>query len=450
MRYSKFIEKVALQKVCGKAGRKWFLVAAVAFVAVEGSLLAAIIHRRTIAENNLAAERHLAVEEAKTIAAQREVRTVKELPSRTTFGEFLTQQGLAAGTVQELVQETRPVYNLARVRAGNQVTLINSGTGKLVEVGYETDQDHMLWIKNDPRGFRASITQIPYSLDVAGVAGTVHSSLFEAVENAGENDILALKIADIFGWDIDFNTDTQNGDRFEVLVEKKTLNGKFAGYGRVMAAEYDNAGHHYQAVLFHEPSGQPAYYAPDGKAVKKAFLRSPLRFAAPITSRFSYHRFHPILKRYRPHLGIDYGAPVGSRVQAVADGRVDFAGWQGGGGKEVRLHHAHGYETYYLHLSRILVHRGQRVHQGQVIALTGATGLATGPHLDFRIAQDGRFRNFLALKLPPARSVDRDEWPAFQKVRERLLDKLASLRTRTGSVQQATLRPQPSTGAAGR
>jgi len=450
MRYGKFSEMMSLERIRELHWRKWLAVAALAFLAVEGSLLANIIHQRNLAEESLTREKRLAVKEVKIIAARREIHTTKELPSRTTFSEFLEQQGLQAGAVQELVQETRPVYNLAQVRAGNQVTLVTSGTGKLMEIGYEIDLDHMLWIKKEPNGFHPGVTKVPYAVDIAGVGGTVHNSLFGAVEDAGENDQLALNMADIFGWDIDFNTDTQAGDKFEVVVEKKILNGKFVGYGRILAAEYDNAGHDYQAVLFREPSGQPAYYAPSGKAVKKAFLRSPLRFAAPITSRFSYHRFHPILKRYRPHLGIDYGAPVGSKVQAVADGRVDFAGWQGEGGKEVRLRHARGYETYYLHLSRILVHRGQHVNQGQVIALTGATGLATGPHLDFRIAEDGSFRNFLALKLPPARSVDRQDWPAFQKVREHMLDKLASLRAHSDGVQQATLQPQPSAGASGR
>ena len=439
-----------LERIRRRRLSKWLAVATIAFAAMEGSLLIAIIHRRNLAGESLATEESLAVKAAKTIAAHREIYTAKELPSRTTFSEFLAQQGLQAAAIQELVQDTRPVYNLAQVRAGNQVTFVTSGTGDLKEVGYETDLDHMLWIKKGSDGFHASLTKIAYSLDVTGVGGIVHSSLFEAVEDAGEQDQLALNIADIFGWDIDFNTDTQGGDKFEILVEKKTLNGKFAGYGRILAAEYDNSGHRFQALLFHEPSGESVYYTPSGKALKKAFLKSPLRFAAPITSRFSYHRYHPILKRYCPHLGIDYGAPVGSKVQAVADGRVDSAGWAGGGGKEIRLHHARGYETYYLHLSRILVHRGQRVHQGQVIALTGATGLATGPHLDFRIAQDGKFRNFLGLKLPPARSVDPKEWAAFEKARRNALSKLASLREHTGGVEQATLRPQPSATAAGR
>jgi murein DD-endopeptidase MepM/ murein hydrolase activator NlpD len=347
-----------------------------------------------------------------------------------------------------MVEDIRPVYNLAKVRAGNQVTLISSEQDGLKEIGYEIDQEHVLWIRKQSPGFDASITVIPFVTRVAHLAGTVHSSLFNAVEDQGEQDQLTLNFADIFAWDFDFNTDTQDGDSFEVIVEKKFLNGQFATYGKILAAEYDSGKQSYKAVLFRDPSGDPAYYAPDGKAVKKAFLRSPLRFAAPITSRFSYHRFHPILKHYRPHLGIDYGVPVGTKVQAVGAGTVVFAGWDGGGGREVKIRHAMGYETFYLHLSRILVRPGQRVQQGQTIALSGRSGLATGPHLDFRIEQHGKFRNFLALKLPPARSVSRQDWPEFAKVRDQMIQELATLRGHKEGLEQAALHtPGPSKAA---
>ncbi|MGH7967749.1 MAG: peptidoglycan DD-metalloendopeptidase family protein, partial [Limisphaerales bacterium] len=349
--------------------RKRLIIIAAAVIAIEGSALAYVIHRRYVAENSLARQEALAAKESKVIAATREVPVVKDLPPRTTFSDFLSDFGLNAATIQKMVQDTRPVYNLAMVRAGHQVTLVTSLQGGLKEIGYEIDPEHMLWIKNQPTGFGASVTKIPFATKVSAVSGTVHSSLFNAVEDQGEQDQLALNFADIFAWDFDFNTDTQNGDQFKVVVEKKFQNGQLEGYGKILAAEYDSGGQHYQALLFRNPDGEPAYYAPDGKAVKKAFLRSPLRFAAPITSRFSYHRFHPILKRYLPHLGIDYGVPVGSQVQTVGDGTVIFAGWDRGGGREVKVRHAMGYETFYLHLSRFLVHPGQHVHQGQTIAL---------------------------------------------------------------------------------
>jgi murein DD-endopeptidase MepM/ murein hydrolase activator NlpD len=203
-------------------------------------------------------------------------------------------------------------------------------------------------------------------------------------------------------------------------VEKKEYaDGSDPSYGRILAAEYNNAGHLYQAVLFHDSFGKPAYYSAKGQSLQKLFLRSPLRFAAHISSHFSLHRFHPILKIVRPHLGTDYAAPTGTPVQSIANGRVVFAGRKGGDGNLVQLAHSRGYQTYYMHLSRILVHRGQTVRQGQTIGLVGATGLATGPHLDFRLRQSGRFVDFEHLRLPPAQPVARADLAEFAAVRDR-------------------------------
>jgi murein DD-endopeptidase MepM/ murein hydrolase activator NlpD len=248
-----------------------------------------------------------------------------------------------------------------------------------------------------------------------------------------------MEIADIFGWDVDFSTDTQAGDTFEVVVEQKILHGERWGYGRILAAQYNNGGTLHQAVLFRDPAGKPAYYSPSGKSLQKAFLRSPLKFAAPVTSGFSNKRFHPILKRYRAHHGVDYGVPVGSAVQAVGDGRVVAAGWKGQGGNEVHLRHARGFDTYYLHLSKILVKPGQQVRQGELIARSGKTGLATGPHLDFRVKRNGKFLNFLTLRLPPAESVAPKDMAEFAALRTHLVDQLASLHDQTaGKVEQAS------------
>jgi murein DD-endopeptidase MepM/ murein hydrolase activator NlpD len=174
-------------------------------------------------------------------------------------------------------------------------------------------------------------------------------------------------------------------------------------------------------VLFHDASGAPAYFTPEGKSMKKAFLHSPLKFAAAITSHFSEHRFHPILKEYRPHLGIDYAAPTGTPVQTTGDGRVIFAGPKGGAGNLVQIQHTNGYTTYYMHLSRVLVRQGQRVQQGQSIGLVGMTGLATGPHLDFRIQRQGQFLNFERLPLPPSDPVAKRDWNEFASLRDRAI-----------------------------
>jgi murein DD-endopeptidase MepM/ murein hydrolase activator NlpD len=235
-----------------------------------------------------------------------------------------------------------------------------------------------------------------------------------------------LRLAQIFAYDLDFYTDPRKGDSFQIVIEKKRYRtGETASYGSILAAEYDNAGKKYQALLFHDDQGHAAYYAADGKSLQKSFLRSPLKFAAPVTSHFSKARFHPILKTYRPHLGTDYGAPIGTPVQTIGSGRVEFAGNKGGDGNMVKIAHSQGYETMYLHLSRILVRVGEHVEIGKIIGLVGMTGLATGPHLDFRISQKGQFLNFERLGLPPSEPVSKKAWAEFAAIREEWLPVLA-------------------------
>jgi murein DD-endopeptidase MepM/ murein hydrolase activator NlpD len=210
-----------------------------------------------------------------------------------------------------------------------------------------------------------------------------------------------------------------------------------------MAAEYNNAGQPYQAVLFHDETGSPAYYSADGNSLQKAFLRSPLKFAARVSSHFSRSRLHPVLRQHRPHLGVDYAAPTGTPVQAIGAGRVTFAAAQGGNGKMVKIQHSNGYQTMYLHLSRILVNGGQRVGAGDVIGLVGMTGLATGPHLDFRILERGVYRNFETLRksLPPAEPVRESDRDEFFAVRNRAFGLLEDATLARASQEPAAVAP---------
>ena len=336
------------------------------------------------------------------------------------FAASLAEMGVPAGGIGGILAAARPVFDFRRLRAGNDLWVGRSVLGELRAVRYRMDPERELWVEPADAGFHAEVRTIPTTVDEAGVAGRVGDSLFDAVTAAGERPELALAVADIFAWDIDFNTETQPGDTFRLVVEKRRYkDGQLAAYGRILLAEYKGAGHGYRAVLFHDAQGHAAYYGPEGKALKKAFLRSPLPFAAPVTSHFSYSRFHPILKIYRPHLGTDYGAPEGTPVQTIGNGHVTFAGPKGGEGNMVQIRHTNGYETMYMHLSRILVRNGQQVAQGQRIGLVGHTGLATGPHLDFRIKQNGEFRNFESLKLPPAEPVARAQMATFIAERDR-------------------------------
>lgn len=383
---------------------------------------------RHSAEKRYASEGYSAREEARRIQEQLTLFTERVVPAGLPFATLLQGLGINPLTAARLAASAQPVFDLRHLRAGNRLAVGRSVLGDLRAVRYWIDTDRVLYISPRGDGFHSEIETIPTQTEAVGVTGEISDSLFESVLAAGEKPELAIRLADIFGWDLDFYTDPRPGDTFRVVVEKRKLaTGKTISYGRILAAEYNNAGRAFRAVLFHDPSGNPAYYAPDGKSMKKAFLHSPLKFAAPITSHFSAHRFHPILKEYRPHLGIDYAAPTGTPVQAIGDGRVSFAGPKGGAGNLVEIQHSNGYVTYYMHLSRILVRSGQRVEQGQRIGLVGMTGLATGPHLDFRIQRRGQFLNFQRLPLPPSDPVAKRDWNEFAAVRDHVLAQMPSL-----------------------
>ncbi len=388
--------------------------------ALAAGTLAASFHARLSAERLEAEETALAREEAARIRNEVIRFTERAVPAHLPFHTFLEGFGIDAGAAARLIAAAQPVLNLRQLRAGNRLAVGRSVLGELRAVRYNVDADHRLWIAPKDGEFHAEIQKIPSATEAAGVAGEIYGSLFEGVTRAGETPELAMRLADIFGYDLDFYTDPRPGDTFRVVVEKKKLaSGELAAYGRILAAEYNNNGRAYRAVLFHDPAGHEAYYTAEGKSLKKAFLHSPLKFAAPVSSHFNMHRFHPILKAYRPHLGTDYAAPTGTPVQSVGEGRVVFAGRKGGSGNLIEIKHTNGYETYYMHLSRLLVRSGQRIEQGQRIGLVGMTGLATGPHLDFRIQRNGTFLNFERLPLPAADPISRRDWAEFAAARDR-------------------------------
>jgi len=380
------------------------------------------ILRRWATESEFQSQVELSRMEGDRIRAKVVLARAKTMPRGENFAGALQQFGLSAAEVNDATAAAQRAYNLRQLRAGNAITVGRSVEGTLREIDYKIDADRTLHIVPQSQGFSAEVKAIPTHTEVAVVSGRLEDSLFNAVEDAGESAEVAMRMAQIFGYDLDFYTDPRRGDTFRVVLEKKKYDhGETAGYGRILAAEYVNGSRKYQAVLFHDPSGRPAYYTADGKSLQKAFLRSPLKFGAPVTSHFSKARFHPILKTYRPHLGTDYGAPIGTPVQTIGSGRVVFAGRKGGDGNMVHVAHSNGYETYYLHLSRIFVRAGDRVDIGKTIGLVGMTGLATGPHLDFRISQKGQFRNFETLGLPPSDPVNKKDLAEFAAVREKWL-----------------------------
>jgi murein DD-endopeptidase MepM/ murein hydrolase activator NlpD len=315
-------------------------------------------------------------------------------------GETVTQVfqklGLAGAEARQATDTLAEHLNLRKIRAGNrysaffnpdqslasfEITLAGSGRFEMTRAGAAWEAD---W-----QPFERTVA-------VRSVRGTVDGAFESSIRRAGGPSGLAYRLADIMQWDLDFARDLQRGDRFEVLYEEIQLDGQFHTIGNVLALSYEGKERSHEAYRYGEDG---IYYDAEGRPLKKRFLRSPLRYSR-VTSNFSTRRFHPVLKIYRPHYGVDYGAPVGTPVQVTANGVVTFAGWDRGGGNVVKVRHGDDYETAYLHLSRFGkgIRRGARVRQGDIIAFTGATGLASGPHLDYRVKHRDRWIDPLSLK----------------------------------------------------
>jgi murein DD-endopeptidase MepM/ murein hydrolase activator NlpD len=362
-----------------------------------------------------------------------------KVPANATLSTLLRSQDLPDRAVVGIIRSTKQVFDPRQLMPDHDYRIARALDGQLRNFEYQIDNDRVLRVAyhpdaaDDGDAFDATIVSLPKRRVSAVATGRIdqdNPSLFEAVDAAGESTDLAMSLADVFGGVIDFNTDLQPGDRFEVAFEKDMRDGKPIGYGPIAAAEFDNDGRHLVAIRFTPKGGTPGYYDQDGRSLKRFFLKSPLKFEPHprITSAFSRHRYHPILHAYRAHLGVDYHAPMGSPVVAVASGVVLSAGWSGESGRMVHLRHSNGYETYYLHLSAIApgLRPGARVGQGDVIGRVGESGLATGPHLDFRVRRHGAFENPVLVfrSLPPGDPISAASMAAFEAVRDRDLARL--------------------------
>jgi murein DD-endopeptidase MepM/ murein hydrolase activator NlpD len=375
------------------------------------------------------------LEEAKAdIALARDTTVVlAKVASGTTLASILRAQNVVAADITELVLRAGAVFDLRKVRKDQPYRLEKTPQGTVRRLEYEIDGDRFLRVLRTPGDvLEADVLPIPKTRHVEIVRGQIdreHPSLVAAMDAAGETIDLTLALADIFGGEIDFSTELQRGDRFQLTVEKQFRDGgQFAGYGPILAAEFQNAGRRVHALRYAPEGGSPGYYDERGVSMRRFFLASPLKFQPVITSGFSHSRLHPIVREYRAHLGVDYKAPAGAPVIAVADGVVVSAGMSGGSGRMVHLRHANGFETEYLHLSSIAVRAGARVRQGELIGRVGATGLATGPHLDYRLKKSGAFINPITAhrSMPPADPIPDGQMVAFAAARDRALATLAT------------------------
>lgn len=323
---------------------------------------------------------------------------------------------LGPGEIHELADRCRSIYRLRDICAGSpyELTLEN---GAFKRFACDIDNDDQLVFSRNGEDISVSRQPIPYTEEVVTVGGTIESSLFEAMVKSGESEGLAVRLADIFAWDIDFFHDIQQGDTFEVVVERRYRDGKPAGNGRLLAARFTTRGELHQAFLFQDGDRKPGYYDENGRNLRKAFLRAPLSFSR-ISSGFNLRRKHPITHRIKAHPAIDYAAPIGTPIHTIGEGKVVFAAYKRYNGKCVKVRHPNGWVSMYNHMSRFGkdIHPGRRVSQGQVIGYVGSTGLSTGPHLDFRLYRNGTPVNPLKVKSPPARPVSRSNMAAFRNL----------------------------------
>jgi len=350
-----------------------------------------------------------------------------------TLAKSLARDGLSKGAISQIQREMAGKYDFRRAKAGHRYRITMNQKGALLSFHYTVSKTEHYWLENDGKGWNAWREEFDVRREQKKIAGIVTTSLHDAIEDLGgaENSRLANEYAGIFAWDLDFSRGIQQGDQFRILYERTFApQGKGRernlGPGRILAARYHGGGGELQAIYYETEPGRGGYYRPDGTSVQGQFLAAPLNFSR-ITSEFTRARFHPILRRVRPHPGIDYAAPVGTPIWAVANGVVSYAGWMSGYGRLVKVKHANGYESYYAHMSRYAtgLSVGQAVRQKQVIGFVGSSGLSTGPHVCFRVTKDGEY-------VDPARAriastverIPKSQWAAFKTTRDRRISEL--------------------------
>ncbi len=366
------------------------------------------------------------------------------LESGETLSALLGRLGVSASEVPAWVQEAQRFLEPRALPVGLLAEGVLDVHGVLRAVRLSPDWQATVVLERSGDAIRGHREPRSVERELAVVRGTVRSSLFEAVDATGEDETLAVKLADLFQWDIDFHREVRAGDTFALVVERVRSGGRTVAYGPVLAAEYVNAGRRYIAVRYAAAGTSAGYYDASGRPLRKQFLRAPLRFTR-VTSRYTASRLHPILGVRLPHWGVDYGAPVGTPVMATADGIVISAGRRGGGGNEVQIRHAGGYVTGYLHLSRFAggVRPGSRVSQGQIIGYVGSTGLSTGPHLDYRVTRNGAHVNPMSIGSEPAPPLAASELERFSAWAGRVLPLLARPGTLDGTATAALRSASP-------
>jgi len=351
------------------------------------------------------------------------------IQSGDTLANALSRLKIDDSEIQRLLA-TDAVRQLASsIRAGKRIQATTTQDGQLLTIQFERGDAPALTVRRQDDGYVAEESSALLETRVVMRSGRILSSLYGATDSASIPDSIANQMAETLSTSLDFREDLRRGDTFSVIYTVDYRNGEPIATGKLLAAEFVNAGKPYRVVLFRDPSGREGYYTPEGESLKRGFLRSPLEFSR-VTSSFSNSRKHPVFGFHRAHTGVDFGAPTGTRVKATGDATVKFAGRKGGYGNLVILRHPNGYETYYAHLSAFAsgIRSGRAVTQGQVIAYVGSTGASTGPHLHYEVRISGKPQNPMAIKLPGSPSLAVAQRTQFLQQTSDWSDKLALLR----------------------
>lgn len=366
--------------------------------------------------------------------AQTERSKTVVVKSGDTLSAIFKRLSLSAGTLHKIINSSKQAKKLTRIKPGQKLIITFNESNKFKSLHYDLDRVDTLIINKEPDNTKIVTRIVSKEIDVKNqfAAGTISNSLFSSGNKAGLSGAMIMKLAQLFGWDIDFALDIRKGDSFAVLFEEKYIDDKKIGSGNILSAEFVNRGKIFKAIRYTDASGHTDYYSEKGLSMRKAFLRTPVEFSR-ISSRFSGSRKHPVLNRIRAHKGVDYAASRGTPIKAVGDGKVIFKGRKGGYGNVIILQHGSRYTTLYAHMKSYnrKIKKGSRVEQGQIIGYVGSSGLATGPHLHYEFRVNGMHRNPLTVPLPSASPIAKKYRSDFQNTADTMISQLKSRKLET-------------------
>ncbi len=362
------------------------------------------------------------------VATQTEDWLKIKIRSGDNLTSLFKKAGLGANQMYPMLNGIKPSKALNQLKPGEEVAFLID-QGDLVKFRHITSPLTQTLIKRTEDDYAVEAIEFTPEITHSYRHGTIEDSLFLSGKKAGLSQQKIMEMAGIFGWDIDFILDIRQGDSFALVYEERWLDGNNIGEGNIVAAEFINQGQTFQALRFTDSKGDSNYFTPEGKSMRKAFLRTPVDFSR-ISSKFNPNRKHPIFKTKRPHRAVDYADPTGTPIKTAGDGKVIFAGRKNGYGKVVIVQHGQNYTTLYAHMSRIKpgMKSGKRIKQGQTIGYVGSTGYATGPHLHYEFRINGVHRNPLTVPLPQAAALPKSELAQFKPIANELLTQLSAYR----------------------